>query len=86
MSVNDASASHPLWRLLVSASNPEDDAALTCEECFAVLEYYADEVADGANPDKLRRMARRHLEHCPDCRERFTEWLQEAEREAQHHS
>ena len=50
----------PLWQLLLE--NPSD---LTCDECFAVLEYYADVLvaSDGVVlPEVLKR-----LESCPEC-------------------
>jgi hypothetical protein len=49
-----------LWQLLL-----EDPSDLTCEECFAVMEYYAETLADqGAG--LLPRIIE-HLERCPNC-------------------
>ena len=59
-----------LWQILVAAdSGPA--VALTCDECFAILEYLADEAANGADLRILRESLRRHLEHCPDCQEHY---------------
>jgi hypothetical protein len=50
----------PLWQLLL-----EDPAHLSCDECFAVLEYYADVLAasDGAVLSEVLK----RLESCPEC-------------------
>ncbi len=58
----------PLWEIL-AVSSSKDDTQLTCDECFAVVEYLADEATAGADPQALLQTARRHLIHCPDCRE-----------------
>jgi hypothetical protein len=52
--------SRALWQLLL-----EDPSDLTCDECFAVIEYYAEILARGG-PDLLPEIIE-HLEGCPDC-------------------
>ncbi len=69
----------PLWQILVRSLQNAPDRDLTCDECFAVLEYLADSAVAGADPDRLRRSARRHLAHCPDCREHHLRRLRELE-------
>lgn len=54
---------------MLVAADSGGTVSLTCDECFAILEYLADEAANGADPRILREAVRRHLEHCPDCRE-----------------
>jgi hypothetical protein len=49
-----------LWKLLL-----EDPSDLTCDECFAVVEYYAEILAAGG-PDLLPEILK-HLEGCPSC-------------------
>jgi hypothetical protein len=49
-----------LWELLL-----EDPSDLTCDECFAVMEYYAEALTD-RGVDLLPRVIE-HLEGCPDC-------------------
>jgi hypothetical protein len=48
-----------LWRLLL-----EDPSDLTCDECFAVMEYYAEILMGRSDlfPEIIER-----LERCPDC-------------------
>ena len=50
----------PLWQLLL-----ERPSNLTCDECFAVMEYYADVLSTGALD--LLPAIMEHLESCPDC-------------------
>ena len=64
----------PVWEIL-AASSSKDDTQLTCDECFAVLEYLANEATEGADPQALLQIARRHLVHCPDCREHHEQRL-----------
>ena len=50
----------PLWQLLMS-----EPSELTCDECFAVMEYFADLMTQGVYdllPDVQKFLAR-----CPDC-------------------
>jgi hypothetical protein len=49
-----------LWQLLL-----EDPSDLTCDECFALMEYYAEALTRGGVgllPEIIE-----HLERCPDC-------------------
>jgi hypothetical protein len=50
----------PLWGLLL-----EDPSELTCDECFAVLEYYSGLLAQGG-ADLLPEVME-HLQGCPEC-------------------
>ena len=58
----------PLWQLLL-----EDPSDLTCDESFAVMEYYAEFLARG-NADLLPEVIK-HLEGCPHCEVRHREAL-----------
>lgn len=75
----------PLWEIL-AASSSSDDTQLTCDECFAILEYLADEATQGADPQILLQTARRHLAHCPDCRQHYEERLSRLELQSAAHS
>ena len=50
----------PLWKLLL-----EDPSNLTCDECFAVVEYYSEFLAQGG-ADLLPEVME-HLQGCPEC-------------------
>lgn len=52
--------SRALWQLLL-----DEPSSLTCEECFAVLEYYAEVLAGGGA--QLLPQILDHVKHCPDC-------------------
>ena len=58
----------PLWQLLL-----EDPSNLTCDECFAVLEYYSELLAQGGAD--LFPKAMEHLQGCPECRSEHQEAL-----------
>jgi hypothetical protein len=58
----------PLWQLLL-----EDPSNLTCDECFAVVEYYAKVLTRGG-VDLLPRIIE-HLARCPDCQLQHRETL-----------
>jgi hypothetical protein len=49
-----------LWQLL-----REEPSTLTCDECFAVIEYYAELLAQGG--ETLLPAIEKHLEGCPSC-------------------
>ena len=62
----------PLWQLLL-----EDPSNLTCDECFAVLEYYSELLARGG-ADLLPEITE-HLQGCPECRIEHQEALRHLE-------
>ena len=72
----------PIWKLLSIVAEPERarNLALTCDECFAVLEYIAIQAQNGADVNTLKVAIRRQLEMCPDCREHHLERLRELEK------
>ncbi len=58
----------PLWQLLL-----DDPSDLTCDECFAVMEYYAEMLAKGRT-DLLPKIME-YLKGCPDCETEYGEAL-----------
>ncbi|HDD24423.1 MAG TPA: hypothetical protein ENF52_03190 [Chloroflexi bacterium] len=50
----------PLWQILL-----DDPANLTCDECFAMMEYYAELLA--TTGDGLLPWVQSRLIHCPMC-------------------
>jgi hypothetical protein len=62
----------PLWRLLL-----DDPENLDCDECFAVIEYWAELLAE-AGVDLLPDIER-YLMRCPDCRVEHREALHRLE-------
>lgn len=58
----------PLWQLLL-----KDPSNLTCDECFAVMEYYAEVLTRGGV--ELLPQIIEHLARCPDCQLQHRETL-----------
>lgn len=73
-----ASLPRSLWEILLAAesNNPRE---LTCDECFTIIEYLADELASGIDLQTIKRAAQRHLTRCPDCRQHHERRLREIE-------
>jgi len=73
-------AGRSLWQLLLLTREADTQVQLTCEECFALLEYDAERLADGIPPDKIRPAVSHHLSLCSRCRAKFDIWLEELDR------
>ena len=58
----------PLWQLLTTVSQPEELANLSCEECFTLFEFLAEEAYQDKRNPRLRKLMRDHFTFCPDCR------------------
>jgi hypothetical protein len=70
----------PLWQLLIDFRDSQKAQALSCDECFTILEFYADQLASGVDPHALQPAIKRNLTHCPDCPAKFADWLSRLER------
>ena len=68
--------SRSLWQLLLLTRDASMPVQLTCEECFALLEYDAELFASGAALDEIRSIVNRHISLCSACRAKFDEWLE----------
>lgn len=56
-----------LWQTLLKSVLETEDFELTCEECFNVLDLYADLLLEGADPAKLMPTVKQHLSQCNCC-------------------
>jgi hypothetical protein len=65
----------PLWQLLLLTNTSEAPIQLTCEECFALLEYDAELLAGGVALDEIRPAIRYHVSLCQECRKKINEWM-----------
>ncbi len=72
--------SRSLWQLLLLTRDAGKPVQLTCEECFALLEYDAERLADGISPDKIRPAVSHHLSLCSQCRAKFDIWLEKLDK------
>lgn len=69
----------PLWQILASLLRAPDAMRLSCDECFAVLEYLAEVGAAGGRTETIQEAVRQHLAACPSCRQKHLQRLQEME-------
>lgn len=69
----------PLWQLLLDFNEAKKAQQMTCDECFMVLEFYADQFASGVDPQTLNPALKQHLAHCPNCSSKFAAWIRELE-------
>jgi hypothetical protein len=70
-----AETGRSLWKLLLKTIDVNNNAALTCSECFAILEYLADADLAGVDRDILLPLARQHLHACPDRQQYYRQRL-----------
>ena len=47
----------------------EDEIA--CDDCFDLLDRYAELMLEGKSPEEQMPLVQHHLEHCPECKEEF---------------
>ncbi len=70
----------PLWQLLIDFDDPAKTRTFSCEECFTLLDYYAERLAAGPQPDSLPAWLQQRLVHCPSCQSQFADWVGKLER------
>lgn len=58
-------------------SESDQSVKVTCDECFNILDYLADEAKRGIDLNVLREALHRHIEHCEYCREHHLRRLEE---------
>ena len=60
----------PLWKLVL-----EDPSDLTCDECFALMEYYAEVLTLTGGDTSILPRVLDHLKRCPYCASQHREAL-----------
>ncbi len=70
----------PLWQLLIDFKQSQRERNITCDECFMILEFYADQLASGVDPQALKPEIKQHLAGCPDCRSKYIAWISRLEK------
>ena len=68
-------SSHIVQDLLRMLANTEEQE-LTCEQCFAFLDYYVELEAAGADVERILPEVAQHLRVCTDCEEEYRALLQ----------
>ena len=68
-----------LFEIFIRSSKPGKEYTLTCDECFAVMEYFVELVLEGFTLDEIKKPLLKHIAHCPDCQEHHLGRLREIE-------
>lgn len=74
-----------LWLSLLKSALETEEYEITCEECFEVLDMYADLILDGADPAQIMPLVKQHLNQCNCCArelEALVVMIQEAAKES----
>lgn len=69
----------PLFEIFSLSPTAESDITLTCDDCFAILDYFVDLVIDGFTLEEIKKPLLHHMNHCPDCREHYLQRINEIE-------
>ena len=56
----------PLWQVLLRVAQ-SDDEPLSCDECYVLMDYLSDLLADDINSEQVLSLADRYLARCPNC-------------------
>ena len=62
--------SKPLWQTLLElAVKDEKELKISCQECYNLLDQYAEMLMAGVHPSEIMDLVKEHLSHCPGCDE-----------------
>jgi hypothetical protein len=61
----------PLWQTLIKSALETEEVEISCQECYELLDEYADLLIAGAAPCQVLTLVKQHLRHCPDCTDLF---------------
>lgn len=59
--------SKALWQTLLKSAFETEEFEITCEECFELMDQYADLILDGTDPAEIMPLVTQHLEMCNCC-------------------
>jgi len=59
--------SNSLWQTLLKSALETEDFEIDCEECYNVLDMYADLILEGADPAEIMPLVTQHLKQCNCC-------------------
>ena len=64
--------SKPLWQKLLNLALEDDKKpTLSCQECYNLMDQYAELLIEGKDPAEVMLLVKEHLEHCSGCDEIF---------------
>ena len=55
------------WQKLVQSALETEDFEIDCEECYSLLDMYADILLAEENPDQMMPTVKQHLKQCNCC-------------------
>jgi hypothetical protein len=70
-----------LWQVLLKVQSKPNNSALTCDECFTLLDYLMSAIISAADATGLRAALKTHWQYCSTCREHHLQMLQHMELE-----
>lgn len=56
-----------LLQMLLKSALETEEYEITCEECFEVMDQYADLILDGTDPAEIMPLVTQHLKMCRCC-------------------
>ena len=56
-----------LWQTLLKSVLETEDHEIDCEECFNLMDLYADLLLDGTDPIEIMPKVKQHLQQCNCC-------------------
>ena len=68
-----------LWELLIALEQPGNDRALTCNQCFAIVDLLSLAIELDLEREQLFDLVQRRLARCPGCREKLLSKLEKLE-------
>ena len=72
-----ADTEFPLWQLLMMTTGSEKSVALSCSDCFTLLDYDAGLLTSGGDLGDLLPIIKHHLSICSSCQAELKSWLDE---------
>ena len=63
--------SNSLWQTLLKSALETEDYEINCQECYELLDLYAELVLGEDNPDQIMGMVKQHLNQCNCCSHEF---------------
>lgn len=56
-----------LWQTLLKSALETEEYEIDCQECFGLMDLYADILMEGGDPAEIMPQVRQHLKHCNCC-------------------
>jgi hypothetical protein len=63
--------SNSSWQTLLKSALETEDYEIDCQECYELLDLYAEIILSEGNPDDIMGMVSQHLKQCNCCSYEF---------------